>query len=124
MPFEETPFQFTPTWYTLGIATTERLAALRAIWARGEDRSPEHYRWRAFKEFLTERRPLPPPLAEALYDLGASDTDRAMGESMMHEIVSLPECPLDVLERARASGRKHLIKAAARESASETKRSE
>jgi hypothetical protein len=119
MPLDETRFQFTPAWYTLGIATPDRLAVLQATWARGEDRSPEHYRWRAFKEFLTERRPLPPPLAGALYDLGAADADRAMGESIMHEIVSLPECPLDVLERARASGRKHLVKAATRESASE-----
>jgi hypothetical protein len=120
VPSDDTPFQFTPQWYALGIVTPERLAALQAIWAQGEDRWPEHYRWRAFKEFLAERRPLPAPLATALYDLGAADADRAMGESMMHKIASLPECPLDVLERARASGRKHLVKAATRESASGT----
>ena len=116
MLFDETPFQFTPAWYALGIVTPSRLASLQAIWVRGEDKRTEHYRWRAFQEFVAERRPLPPTLAAALYELGASESDRAMGESIMHEIVSLPECPSNVLERARASGRKHLVKAAARDS--------
>jgi hypothetical protein len=102
MQFDETSFQFTPRWYALGIATQQRVAALEAIWADSEDRSPEHYRWRAFKEFLAEQRPLGRSLAVALYDLGAEESDRAMGESIMHEIVSLPECPTEVLERARA----------------------
>ena len=65
MPTDETSFQFTPAWYALGIPTPQRLATLEAIWARGEDRSREHYRWRAFREFLAERRPLPPTLASA-----------------------------------------------------------
>ena len=107
-------FGFTSEWFELGIATPERLAELKAVWAEGEDPDPEHYRWRAFQEFLAERRPLPADLARALYNLGATEVDRAMGASMMHRIVSLPECPEDVLDHARTSGRKHLEKAAFR----------
>ena len=119
MSQDDAHFQFTAPWYTLGIVTPERLTRLRARWEEGEDRSPEHYRWQAFKEFLGERRPLAPTLATALYDLGAVDPDFAMGESVMHEIAALAECPRDVLERARQSGRKHLVKAATRDRAAE-----
>ena len=119
MSTDDAPFQFTPAWYALGIVTPGRLSVLRSIWQRGEDQSTEHYRYRAFHLFLTEHRPLSASLCTALYDLGANERDASMGESIMHEIAALPECPEDVLERARASGRKHLIKAATRKSDSQ-----
>jgi len=116
---EQSPLGFTAAWYTLGIVTPARVAELEQIWAHSDDKSPEHYRWRAFQDFLRQRRPLSPPLGLALYELGATDADIAMGESIMHAIAALPECPQVVLERARASGRKHLIKAATRKSGSD-----
>ena len=115
MSSEHSPFGFTDRWYALGIVTPEREAELRAEWAREEDRSPEHYRWRAFTAFLEERRrdgaQLPPALAAALYALGARDGDHAMGEAMMHRIVALPECPADVDAAARATGIRHMASA-------------
>ena len=72
--------------YALGIVTPAHVADLEQEWARGEDRNPEHYRWRAFRAFLTDRRPLSADRAIALYELGATDADRAMGESIMHEV--------------------------------------
>ena len=119
MMIGETPFEFTAAWHALGILTPARLAELEQLWAQGEDRNPEHYRWHAFRSFLQERRPLSPELAVALYELGATEADVAMGASIMHQIAALPECPDVVLERARASGRKHLIKAASRPTASD-----
>ena len=107
-------FGFSAPWYSLGIVTPERLGALEAEWARGEDRHPEHYRWRAFREFLTERRPLAPEVALALYQLGDAEPDQAMGGSMMRDIVRLPECPASVLDAARHSGRPFLVQAADR----------
>jgi hypothetical protein len=114
MTNEATPFQFSEVWYALGVVTPARLAKLEAEWARGEDRSPEHYRWGAFRAFVAERRPLAPETAAALYALGAEDPDRPMGESMMHAVVDLPECPPEVVAAARASGVRHLVKAAER----------
>jgi len=107
------PFGFTAPWFALGLVTETRLAELLAEWARGEDRSTEHYRWRAFTAFLAEHRPLPPDTAVALYDLGAADDDRAMGEAMMHTIIRLPECPGSLVAIAASSGVRHLERAAA-----------
>ncbi|HKT07083.1 MAG TPA: hypothetical protein VJR24_04225, partial [Gemmatimonadaceae bacterium] len=107
-------FQLSAPWFSLGVVTPERLAAMREEWARGEDRSPEHYRWRAFCAFLNERRPIAHDVAQALYDLGARDADRAMGEAIMHRVIELPECPEPLVAVAEASGIRHLAKAAAR----------
>jgi hypothetical protein len=83
---------------------------MMAEWEKGEDHNPEHYRYWAFREFLTGHRPLTPEQAKALFELGASDADEAMGGAMMADIVYLPECPAEVLDMAIASGRKHLVR--------------
>ena len=114
MTHEDSPFQLSPAWFVLGLVAPARLAAMRAEWERGEDRSPEHYRWRAFCAYVSEARPLSPDVAAALYRLGADDPDRAMGEAMMHRVVELPECPESVVAAAEASGSRHFAKAAAR----------
>ena len=114
MTIDEPPFGFTEAWYRLGVVTPARHETLRTEWARGEDRNPEHYRWRAFLAFVAERRPLAPEMAAALYQLGAADSDRAMGEAMMHRVVELPECPANILAEAAASGIRHLAQAVER----------
>ncbi len=114
MQHENSPFEFSPPWFSLGIVTPTRLAEFRGEWERGEDRSPEHYRWRAFRAFVNEARPFSQAMAEALYALGASDPDRAMGEAMMHKVVELPECPEVLVEAAATSGVRHLARAAER----------
>jgi hypothetical protein len=116
MMVDDFVFQLGRGWFDLGVVTASRLAEIRAEWARGEDRSPEHYRWRAFTAFLEERRPLGPQLAAALYELGATDPGRAMGESMMHRIIALPECPRSVIDVAATSGHRHLLKVLERRS--------
>ena len=107
---DDSAFQLSDAWFTLGVVTPERLATMRTEWERGEDRNAEHYRWGAFVAFLAERRPLDARLATALYELGEWDPDHAMGSSMMDKIVRLPECPEEVLAAAAASGRRHLIR--------------
>ena len=111
---DDSHFQLSAPWFSLGIVTPGRLAAMRAEWARGEDRNPEHYRWGAFCAFLAEARPLRADVAHALYELGAQDPDRAMGEAMMHRVVELREAPESLIAVAEASGIRHLVKAAAR----------
>ena len=110
MSNEDEPFGFTPAWFALGVVTPSRLAELQTQWDRGDDRAVEHYRWRAFQAFVKERRPLAPATVAGLYALGASDPDRAMGESMMNSLIRLPECPEAILDEAGRSGIKHLVR--------------
>jgi hypothetical protein len=95
------PFGFTERWFSLGLVPKNLLDRMRAEWNLGEDPNPEHYRYKAFKEFLVAHRPLSPELAAALFELGAADPDRAMGGAMMADIVRLPECPEKVLRAER-----------------------
>ena len=103
---------FTARWAELGLVDDALLARFREEWERGDDHSTEHYRYRAFGDFLAARRPLAPELAMALYELGDSDADHGMGGAMMAVVLHLPECPPDVLNRALASDRPHLVRAA------------
>jgi hypothetical protein len=111
---EHSSAEFSEAWLSLGVVTAERLASQRVEWARGGQEDPQHFLWRAFLDFLHERRPLSAALAAALYDLGERERDEALGESMMLRIVQLPECPASVLDAAVASGRPDLIRAVAR----------
>jgi hypothetical protein len=114
MTDDDAHFQLSDPWFALGVVTPARLATMRVCWEQGEDRSPEHYRWRAFCDFLAEARPLDAVTIEALYRLASEDPDRAMGESMMHRLVELPECPETIVAVAEASGLAHLVKAVVR----------
>src|SRR3989442_1469083 len=106
---------FTRRWWDLGVIDATSLALYRAEWDRGEDRNPEHYRYGAFRAFLAARRPLPPDLAQALFELGDADPDQMMGGAMMADIVRLPECPKPVLDLA-SSSRPHLVRLVERRS--------
>jgi hypothetical protein len=105
---------FTPEWYTLGIVDDAQLVRLRAEWDKGEDENAEHYRYRAFSDFVLAHEPLSPDLAVALYELGSRDADVGMGGAIMAHIVYRPECPEAVLEAAATSGRRHLVRSVAR----------
>jgi len=104
--------EFSREWIDLGIITPEKLKQLEAEWAKGEDRNAEHYRWRAFREFIEARESLDADMARALYNLGANDPDSAMGGSIMAEVLWRKDCPADLLESAASSGRKFLRKIA------------
>jgi hypothetical protein len=101
---------FTPAWFAVGVVDDAVLDRQRAEWDKGEDDNTEHYRYRAFREFLAAHRPLAPELAAALYELGAADPDWSMGGAIMADLVRLSECPPAVLRTALTSGRKHLVR--------------
>ena len=103
---------FTPEWYTLGIVDDALLDRLRADWDKGDDPNTEHYRYRAFSDFVLVHQPLSPALALALYELGSRDADPGMGGAMMVNIIYRPDCPESVLVAAAASGQRHLVRAA------------
>ncbi|MBA4191753.1 MAG: hypothetical protein C0467_27550 [Planctomycetaceae bacterium] len=105
---------FWPEWRALGVINDASLAEMRARWGTGDDPNPEHYRWGAFAAYLHANRPLPPGLAADLYALGEADPDEGAGGAMMAAVVWLAECPPEVLARAAATGRRHLVRAVER----------
>jgi|SRR5688572_9397030 len=105
---------FGDQWLRLGLLTEDGLRALVQEYEASDDKSTEHYRYRVFSRFLASHRPLSPRLAEALYELGRDDPYPPAGGAMMLDVVSLAECPAEVLERASASGEDHLVRAVLR----------
>jgi len=94
------PLHFSDEWYSLGIVTEQRYHELLTQFQTGEDRHPEHYRWRAFGDFIKRNKQLPEDIVRRLYRLGESDPDWIMGGAMMAEVVWRTDCPDDVLNEA------------------------
>ena len=101
---------FTEAWFGLGLMTEERLAEMGREYESGDDKNTEHWRYGVFRAYLRDNRPLNPEIAESLYEIGSADSDYFMGGAIMHDIVSLAECPESLLQKVKSSGRKHLFK--------------
>ena len=93
-------FGFSHRWLDLGVVTQEDLHQLGRTYETCDDKSTEHYRYGAFRYYLHHHRSLTSVMAEALYDLGAADSDPMMGEAIMADIVRLPECPASVVSKS------------------------
>ena len=104
--------EFSQEWVALGIITPAKLKQFEAEWAIGEDRNTEHYRWRAFRDFIEVKESLDDNTAMALYNLGANDPDGAMGGSIMANVLRRKDCPKDLLELAAKSEEQFLRKIA------------
>ncbi len=104
--------EFNQEWIDLGIITAAKLRQFEAEWATGEDKNTEHYRWRAFLDFIEPIKSLDENSARALYNLGADDPDGATGGSIMANVLRRKDCPKDLLELAAKSEEKHLQKIA------------
>ena len=109
-----TQLGFSDQWFSLNILTEDDLQIFATRYETSDDKNTEHYRYGVFRWYLKEHRPLSASTAQALYDLGASDSDGLMGESIMVDILLLPECPASVLDKALASDRKPLVRVARR----------
>jgi hypothetical protein len=104
--------EFSQEWIELGIITPAKLEQLKAEWDTGEDTNTEHYRWRAFLDFMQSRPSLDEDTAKALYNLGSKDPEVNMGGSMMAHILRWKDCPKDLLESATKAEEKFLRKIA------------
>jgi hypothetical protein len=103
---------FNQEWIDLGIITTDKLRQIEAEWTTSDDRNTEHYRWRAFLDFIQSKHSLDASTARRLYSLGASDPDSAMGGSIMAHILRRQDCPEDLLRVAANSEKQFLQKIA------------
>jgi hypothetical protein len=103
--------EFSQEWIDLETITPAKLNQIVEEWVSSEDRNTEHYRWRAFLDFVESRDSLN-EIARRLYDLGATDPDSAMGGSIMAHILRRTDCPEDLLRAAAGSDEKFLQKIA------------
>jgi hypothetical protein len=104
--------RFSQAWIELGIITSAKLEQFEALWVTGEDTNTEHYRWKAFLDFIKLQTSLDEKTAIALYELGENDPDIAMGGSIMGHILQRKDCPKSLLERGTQSENKFLQKTA------------
>ena len=103
---------FNQEWIDLGIIPQAQLDRIETEWLTSDDRNSEHYRWRAFLDFMQLQISLDSSIARRLYQLGARDPDAAMGGSMMAHILRREDCPEDLLRDAALSDQKFLRKIA------------
>jgi hypothetical protein len=104
--------EFSQEWIDLGIVSQAKLNQIEADWLTSDDKHSEHYRWRAFLDFMQLQVSLDPIVARRLYELGASDPDSAMGGSIMAHVLRRKDCPEDLLREAATSEEKFLRKIA------------
>jgi hypothetical protein len=105
--------EFSQEWLDLGIVDSEKLHRIEFERNSSDDRNSEHYRWRAFLDFMQSQAFLDPIIAKRLYELGASDPDSTMGGSMMAHVLRRKDCPVELLRVAAESEEKFLRKIAA-----------
>ena len=104
--------EFSERWRELNIITPELLNEFQKQFESGEDKHPEHYRWRAFVRFLELNPVLPAETLSSLFTPGEQDPDESMGGAMMRELLDRKDCPVELIERSLTSGRAFLVKAA------------
>jgi len=105
-------FGFSEAWFALNVISADTLVKMEEQFLTTDDKHLEHYRWRAFTEFIRANRPLNSFQALNLYRLGEADSDMSLGVAMMAEVLRLEECQDDLLQLALSSNRAHLIKIA------------
>lgn len=105
-------FGFSEAWFSLDVVSADALVKMEEQFLTSEDKHLEHYRWRAFIEFIKANRPLNSFQALNLYRLGEADSDVSLGGAMMAEVLRLKECQEVLLPLALSSNRAHLVKIA------------
>jgi len=105
---DKTALGFTDEWLRLGVVTANQLETLAREYHRSDDKNPEHYRYRAFSEYLAANSVLCESQLEALYELGIRDPAPGLSAALLVDVVNRPECPETLRERALASGHKSL----------------
>ena len=85
--------KFGPRWFALGIMDEEALTLTIRNFRASDDDGDEHWRYGAFRWFLSQHPQLTPEQCEGLIELGAEDPDWTMGQSIMLDVLDRPECP-------------------------------
>jgi hypothetical protein len=102
--------KFSKEWIEVGVINLENFASIKKDYIAGEDRNGEHYRWRAFQEFLRANKIISQEAFYKLYDLGKNDPDYSMGRAMIFDLIKYLDCPQQLIEIAINDEDKTLVK--------------
>src|SRR5688500_5172438 len=91
---------FDEKWFDSGFVSSEKLYELWADFQTAEDSNKEHYRWRAFTDYLETNNEISESNLKELYRLGETDADYAMGIALRVKILQRKDCPADLLNEA------------------------
>lgn len=92
--------KFTQRWFDLGIVDEAWIAQAIHEYRESDDQGDEHYRYGAFRRFLSQHPQLTPEQCEGIFELGAADPDWTMGQSIMLDMLERQECPESLRQRA------------------------
>lgn len=105
---------FPPTWFAAGLVNAESAADFARFAAAESNRSVNHWRWLAFRDYVEENGPLSATMCAAVFLLGEAEPDAALGTAMMCSVLYQRHCPRDVSEAAADSERMAVRRAARR----------
>ena len=77
---------YTTLWMELGILTEQKLNEQVAIYETGDDKNTEHYRYGAFRDYLTSHRTLTDTELDNYLKLANLETDKPMANSAIADI--------------------------------------
>ena len=103
---------FPPSWFAAGVVTPEAAAAFARYAAAAPDRPARHWRWLAFRDWSEERELLTADQCRSAFALGEAEADANLGTAMMCHALYQRNCPADVREVAKRSGRAPVRRAA------------
>lgn len=102
--------QFSQEWLDVDITTNDNFASIKQEYLKGEDKSTEHYRWKAFRVFMQSNNFLSQEKFHILYKIGKNDPDYTMGRAIIFDIISHPSCPEELIEIAANDNDVTLVK--------------
>ena len=105
---------FPPAWFAVGVITAESAAYFARRAAESPGRPVRHWRWAAFRDWSEERGPLTADECRAVYALGEGEADANLGIALMCHALWCRRCPAELRERAKASDRPAVRRAALR----------
>jgi hypothetical protein len=91
---------FSQSWIKAGLLSDDSFRMIVQSYNEAEDDAPEHYRWKAFKEFLRQNSFIPEERFWQIYELSLQDNDYAMARAMRFDLLQRGDCPLSLVEKA------------------------
>jgi hypothetical protein len=98
-------------WLSVELVSEEKLGELYLEFTYSEDKNSEHYRWKVFKVFLQFHKKNPKILSD-LFKIACEDPDFGLQSAMIFEIISLRDCPIEIIMLAANMGTSSIKKKA------------
>lgn len=101
-------------WIKSGIVNHDNYLSIKNNYLehRKEDSCTEHYRLRAFRNFLNISNSIDKDTFLIIYSLGKNDSDYYMGRTMIFELLDRADCPIELIDTVIIEGDPSLSKRA------------